>query len=795
MYGDLINGICFTAFLPVYVYISQTQYPQAVGPRNTCLAFFFTVIFCWLSVWTKNCLWSSLALVAMCASIACMNLYQWPHADEVIVVPQYTWCLLIIASNLSLTLPYRIWLAIMAASNALGIVVVLQSFDKIPLLLAASAVYAMALFYYYYHRHAQGGVLLSAHAASLVLAGSYAYYVSYEMLSMYTDQAYTTTGGYNILRIGFFAAAGLAASGSFQKEIEFKQALEIQVAQKTSEIRAHAKKLRKVERALQASETAIAITGKEHEIEWSNAAFQRLITGGRIQNNKSPLDADGSSNHHEPIWNLMQLGDTDRTRLQEMFQGTHKQAHEIQMENRYIEAEVTSMEEDNGISMVVLKDVTEKRARLKAEKAAERQAAFAKAMNESMQTLSHELRTPLQGIMGMTSLLLDDDSIKLPVEVTECMSMVMTSSRLLLTLINNMLDSRKCDAGRMDEFNLGPVPLHPSLQEAKAFCQPFATISDVNLSFDQVDEFLTVKANPLRLQQIMINLISNAIKYGPENSTVSVKSRVTSRAAADEEVKETSLAVGCQTPPNYDDEVVIISVCDEGSGIRPEQSHRLFGRFSQLDGHDASKTAVGQPSGTGLGLSLCAEFVGRMHGQIWATNDPSKGCCFSFYLPLGSAVPADRATMVVAPESNISIVKEPQDSLAPNLAISRMRVLLVDDTHINLKVFRRMLTNLQVGKVSTVDSGEKAIRCIRGGEEFDLVLTDLHMPGMQGTDLSNAILQEPLVKHPVIVGITADQSASVETECREAGMAMVLHKPITLHGLADFFQHFSKSMV
>ena len=81
----------------------------------------------------------------MCASIACMNLYQWPHANEVIVVPQYTWSLLIVASNLSLTLPYRIWLAVLAACNAFGVVVVLQAFDKIPMLLAASGKYMRSL--------------------------------------------------------------------------------------------------------------------------------------------------------------------------------------------------------------------------------------------------------------------------------------------------------------------------------------------------------------------------------------------------------------------------------------------------------------------------------------------------------------------------------------------------------------------------------------------------------------------------------------------------------------------------
>ena len=138
-------------------------------------------------------------------------------------------------------------------------------------------------------------------------------------------------------------------------------------------------------------------------------------------------------------------------------------SHEFAVGKRFFSIDLTSLEEeDKELSMVVLKDVTERRARLRAEKIAERESLVAKAMNESMQTLSHELRTPLQGIMGITSLLLEDKSLEAPSEVMECMSMVMTSSRLLLTLINNMLDTQKCDAGRMDQFTLGPVALRSS---------------------------------------------------------------------------------------------------------------------------------------------------------------------------------------------------------------------------------------------------------------------------------------------------------------------------------------------
>ena len=378
MYGDLMNAICFTAFFPVYIYLWQYQSPGENGAAHTSLAFLVTTAFCWLSFWKQSPFWSSWSLAAMCVSIACMNLYKWPH-NEVIVVPQFTWCLLIIAANRALTMPYRVWLAVMALANAFGIVLFLGAFDKIPLLLASSSIYGLAL--YYYHRiHQAGGVLVSANVASVVLAGSFAYYLSYEMMSMYADDSYTTTGGYNILRIGFFAAAGLAASGSFQQEIEFKKALEIQVEQRARQIQAQADKLLRVEGALQASETAIAITVTEQQqMEWSNAAFLRL-TGQ-------------SSHQNHSFWELMQLERTDEEKLRAMFFGHTEKSCEIAVGQRFFNVEITSMENSKGLSMVVLKDITEKRARVEAEKKAERQALFAKTMNESMQTLSHELRT------------------------------------------------------------------------------------------------------------------------------------------------------------------------------------------------------------------------------------------------------------------------------------------------------------------------------------------------------------------------------------------------------------------
>lgn len=392
----------------------------------------------------------------------------------------------------------------------------------------------------------------------------------------------------------------------------------------------------------------------------------------------------------------------------------------------------------------------------------------------------------------MTSMLLDDENTGVSKEVIECLSMIMTSSRLLLTLINNILDMRKCDAGYMDQFTIGSVKLQPCFEEVKDFCRPFASVSGIDLVMDMTHAGCSVQANPLRLQQILINLISNSIKYGPSNSTVSLSSRVTSKQKIDQEIQSHALATGCETLP-YEGNVVVISVRDEGSGISPRESNRLFGRFAQLHGND--RTDVAQPSGTGLGLSLCAEFVGRMRGQVWAENVESGGCIFSFYLPKSEET-STNSLPVSTPDSNLAVVNTRVLRPSKSFSASNIRILLVDDIQINLKILRRMFEKLDVGRVVTVDSGEKALGCL-ASETFDLVVTDLHMPVMLGTELSMAIHNDEILskKPPVVVGLTADSGEAVEAECREAGMTMVLHKPITQHGLEDFLDHFCKAML
>ena len=259
--------------------------------------------------------------------------------------------------------------------------------------------------------------------------------------------------------------------------------------------------------------------------------------------------------------------------------------------------------------------------------------------------------------------------------------------------------------------------------------------------------------------------------------------------------------------------VLVVSVSDIGQGIEESQKSRMFKKFSQLEESKQrpGNSSVGQPSGTGLGLNLCLKFLHRMKGNIWATNNNkgvgigigkngslSLGSCFSFYLPIHEA---DDDDATVASQQEESSSQERKKMTATTAVFSdckgllasfcddpsQLRVLVVDDTLINLKVLDRMLKRVGVGKIQLAGSGEKALE-ILAEEDYDLVISDIQMPaGISGTEFSAAIRDGDLAKKPVVVGLTAEVSQSLDRRCAASGMACVLHKPITTEQLQDFF--------
>jgi signal transduction histidine kinase len=784
-YGDLINGICYTAFLPVYFYLwlQEKDLGRRSAASSVVAAFAWTAAFSWLSYFLKKPNLSVMALMGMSSSIYYMNIHQWPHADELVVLPQFLWSLLILSANRPLTFPFQFALAMVALLTAVYVAAKESSqavLDTLPVLGGATSMHIWFHYYATYLRKKSHG-FVSAHVASLVLAGSFAYHASSEIVTMYRSPGYGSQGGYSILRAGFFALVGLAAAGSFQLEMDSKEALERLVDERARELTKQAAHLRVLEHALQASETAIAIVDVSQKVLWSNSSLQELVA-------VSPVKLQDSN-----LFKALQYPDDE---VVQSFPPVHAITEEIVLRKRHMSVEMTPFPADakknnENRYLVALKDMTSQRARERAEKAAEREALIAQTMNESMQNLSHELRTPLQGIMGMASLVLDEPG--LPPDVTESMSMVIASARLLLTLINNMLDVRKCDASMLDEFQLTPFRLVSSLEDAITFCKPFAITSEVKLDLEINDDEMEVESNDLRFQQIMINLLSNAIKHSCSGDQVIIRASSMELSEA-EQLVDRALVIAPGEPSSKafrkeDGPVAVVTVTDQGPGIPFDQRMRVFGRFSQLTENVQNAiigSKVGQPSGTGLGLNLCMKFVHRMNGRIWVTNNPEKGCSFSFYVH--RVLLYDRMREVSLPRTwsqSIHQVLRP----VPRIPLTKeFRIVLVDDTLINLKVLSRMLSRLGVQKMATANNGKEALDLLTTEDDFNLVLTDIQMPEMTGIELSLAIRKLPLKRQPLIVGLTADTSDAGDARCTQSGMATILRKPITTNQLHHFLQ-------
>ena len=407
----------------------------------------------------------------------------------------------------------------------------------------------------------------------------------------------------------------------------------------------------------------------------------------------------------------------------------------------------------------------------------------------------------------------------------------------------------------MNEFPLSSIIASNSIRDAVDFCRPLASISNVTLEIDYGDQnderqaTAIVKSNALRLQQILINLISNGIKYTIKGSTIRITARSYTLGAV-RKMMQNSIASSvddnndCCNHAEDNEFVLVFSVYDSGPGIASKEAHKLFRRYVQLDNQPSKSRSlggnkIGQPSGTGLGLNLCQLFVQRMNGQIWATNNNSKGSdefedkgsTFSFYLPqVDSKSSKTNASnqQISNTTSKPSVALSKQKSIAGNnhdttqsnadnetASIFKRRVLFVDDILINRKVFDRMLRSVGVSHIKTVDSGHNAL--VELSEypcQYDLVITDLQMPGMSGTELCGAItkMYEERSKNehlsppgaqgesastasasmadcrPVVVGLTADTSPDVAGQCQGSGMADVIYKPITVAEMRDYFR-------
>jgi signal transduction histidine kinase/CheY-like chemotaxis protein len=374
------------------------------------------------------------------------------------------------------------------------------------------------------------------------------------------------------------------------------------------------------------------------------------------------------------------------------------------------------------------------------------------AKSEFLATMSHEIRTPLNGVIGMTSLLRDTP---LTAQQQGYVGTIQTSGETLLTLINDILDLSKIEAGQLTLERRSFDPRH-LVEEVVAPFRGQAQARGLELRA-QVDPAVpsVLVGDAGRLQQVLTNLVGNALKFTAQGAV------------------EVWVAVVEESAEHV---LLRIAVRDTGIGIAPEVQARLFAPFTQAD---ASTTR--RYGGTGLGLAISKRLVERMDGAIGVQSAVGQGSTFWVTLPLARGAAGD-----VPPADWVELGPE---APAPRAAKSGRRgcILVAEDNAINRLVAVGLLESLGYA-VETAEDGRQAVEAV-GREAYDLVLMDVHMPELDGFAATAAIRRRERAagggRHLPIVALTADALAGDAEKSLAAGMDDHLTKPLTRERLAS----------
>ena len=380
-----------------------------------------------------------------------------------------------------------------------------------------------------------------------------------------------------------------------------------------------------------------------------------------------------------------------------------------------------------------------RRARTAAECASRAKSAF-------LANMSHEIRTPMNGVLGMADLL---RQTPLSAEQRELATTIRESGEALLELLNEILDLAKVEAGKL-ELRLAPVSLSAQLQEVERLFRARAVEKGIDLRLRALPQGpLLVSADELRLRQILVNLVSNAVKF-TDHGEVHIGLEIEARG--------------------QEHLVAHVTVTDTGIGISPADQARLFEVFTQGEDNVASRRG-----GSGLGLAISRRLAELMGGNVTLTSQEGEGSTFTL------SVPFVRATALESPAAK---------ELEPGPASAR--ILVVEDNPVNRRVLELMLEKL--GCDSTlVTSGEEALT-IAATHTFDLILIDWQMPGMDGIATAQALNQRWTDKERVpIIAITANAMQGDREICLAAGMADYLTKPIDLANLSAAIERWAPS--
>ncbi len=365
--------------------------------------------------------------------------------------------------------------------------------------------------------------------------------------------------------------------------------------------------------------------------------------------------------------------------------------------------------------------------------------------SEFLANMSHEIRTPMNAILGLTAFALESTSRD---EQQEYLRDVMNSAESLLSLLNDILDLSKIEAGRME---LAPVPVSMAqlIQEVTHFLKTAATQKRLELAWNiapGVPEHLL--ADPLRLRQVLLNLVGNAIKF-TETGSVRVEAELESQ---DDKTAGLRFAVR-----------------DTGPGIAGDKQELIFKSFCQADG-----TTTRRHGGTGLGLTISAHLVELMSGKIWVESEVGRGSTFYFTARF-ARVPAAPARL---PQPRPAAMLHAGLEAEAKNHLGALKILIAEDNFSSLKLLTRLLERWGQ-RVTIAVNGREALNLFEK-DTFDLMILDIQMPEMDGFEVTAAIreIEKKTGRHMPICALTAHALAGQREQCLARGMDGFVTKPI-----------------